>query len=266
MISIILTRYGESNKIVGECLTSISKQRYNISIEVLYLEQKPSLKIKKMCKDLHFTYIEIPQRGLSWARNYGIKKAKYNTIIFTDTDCIWKTDLVENLSKSFKKHNANIIGCKILPKWNGKHRCYHKSTITNEFYSLLNLGDKTIKVNKIVGACFAINKKSIGKEAYFDEKLGRVNGKLFGGEETDLCERVGKVYYCGKAVSYHQVSNDRMKLKWLLKRAYMGGLSRARRGGKVQSFHKERKIIDYLTIFMILPFYVSGYISGKLDK
>lgn len=55
---------------------------------------------------------------------------------------------------------------------------------------MLDLGAETKRLYRIVGASFGVRKTSVPDQMYFDTSFGRRKGKLFGGDETDLCRRV----------------------------------------------------------------------------
>jgi len=273
--SIVVTRYSESDKLVKDCLGALSKQK-NITCEVNFLDQRDSKEIYAFCKEMSnknikINYIKIPAKTLSYARNYGIKISKASIILFTDSDAIVDENWAKEIFKTFSiDKKIAIVGGTSKPKWPGKLKWYHKSNIVKELYSLISLSDEITPVEKVVGVNFAINKDLLGDQALFNENLGRKPGSLLGGEETDLCSKVGEkgflVYYNPKAIIHHQIQEERMSLRWVLKRMYYGGVSRAARGGKPKTFHKERNIYDRIILPILLVPYIIGYIMEKLRK
>lgn len=270
MLSVVVTRYGESDGTVKKCLLSLGKQG-GMDIEVLFLDQKKSPAVKGIIKSIngkHITakYINIPAISLSYARNYGLNIAATNYIAFCDADCILDKYWAYEIMQVFKKYKAAIVGTKIMPDWNSKTIFLHESKFIREFYSLLDYSQNITAIPKVVGASFAIDKKLAGHDAYFDENLGRRPELFIGGEETDLCARVkakkGKIIYTPRAIAYHQISKERIRLGWIVKRVFYGGISRALRGGKAEPFNKTLTTLDKLSIFIIFPFYLLGYIKG----
>ncbi len=273
-MSVVITRFKEPFFYVKRCLGSIAKQT-NCKAEVLFLDQTVSAQTKIFVNKLNnenirFKYINIQPKSLSFARNYGMKSSKSKLVVYCDVDCVLPKNWLSEIYKTFKSSDSNIVGTKILPEWEEIPKWYHKSKIIQEFYSLLDLGNDYMEVNKIIGASFAINRNKLGDEGYFNENLGRKSGINLGGEETDLCQRVissgGKVIYCPSTYAKHFVPKERMRMKWLINRAFFGGFSRALRGGNSEPFHKRYELIDKIAVACISPFYLSGLLAGKLSK
>lgn len=270
-LTVALTRYGETDDLVKECLGSLSSQM-DCTLHVLFLDQKCSSEIKNFCdqissKEKEFSYIEIPAKSLSYARNYGIEKATTDYLAFCDSDCILAENWANEIVKTFADTGAAIVGTKIIPRWESRISWYHNSRFIQEFYSLIDLADMRIPIGKVIGASFAIDKAKISDEIRFDEHLDRQKGTLLSGGDTEFCERVhdsgGLIIYTPYTYANHVVPKERINLGWILKRAYYGGLSRSIRKGKIEPFNKKRGIVDYFAILMILPSYILGYIVGK---
>src|SRR3989344_918616 len=271
-LTIVTTVYNEPLSIVEPCLISLSKQENVKNIEVLFLDQSSNILFKNLCdsldsKNIRFRYIRIPTKSLSFARNYGMKKAKNNLILFCDSDCILDSNWAHNILIILTRENVGVVGTKVVGKWLKKPSWYHDSNIIKAFYSLIDLGDHIIKVDKVVGASFGINLKRISNEAYFDESLGRQRGILLGGEETDLCKRIRNlnlnIIYTPFAIAYHQIPKERVNIRWILNRIYMGGVSRSLTKSKPNTFPFKKNLKDYLLILLIIIPYFLGLIRGK---
>ncbi|MBI3486021.1 glycosyltransferase family 2 protein [Candidatus Daviesbacteria bacterium] len=273
-ISVIVTRYSETLEIVKACLNSLSKQT-TCKVNVFFLDQMVSEETKKYVnhfknKRISFEYINIPVKSLSYARNYGLKKAPTKYVAFCDVDCILEKNWCKEIVNTFRKLHPAIVGTKVLPSWERKTDWYHKQRIIQEFYSLIDLSNDYCDLPKVIGASFAVDKSRFNKDIHFNEKLGRQKGLLLGGEETEFCQKVkdsgGKIVYTPYTHANHQISSDRMERSWLQKRAFYGGLSRAIRGGRIEPFNKKKTFLDKIATLLILPFYLSGYFKGKFFK
>ena len=272
-ISIILTRYNEPNYLVIPCLESLSKQK-NINSIIYFLDQRNDKKIREFCRKLtnkrnKIIYKKIQAKSLSYARNFGIKLSKTNLVLFTDCDAILEENWAFELSKTFDiNKKIVIVGGKSQPLWLEKTKWYHKSNIIRDIYSLFDIGDEIKQTDRIVGVNFAIRKDLLGGEAYFNKDLGRRPGSLLGGEESDLCKRTIKknllIYYTPNAIIKHQIQKDRMSLKWIIRRFYYGGYSKALTGGSPKTYSDKRNIYDILLLVIIIIPYLFGYLVGKL--
>jgi glycosyltransferase involved in cell wall biosynthesis len=271
-ISVVVTRYNEPDAIVAQCLEALAKQVL-VSAKVYFLDQEGSHLIETLCekfssKKIHFEYEIIPAKSLSYARTYGIKKSMTQYVAFCDADALPFENWLAELCNTFAETDADIVGTKILPLWEKNPRWYHKSRFVREFYSTMDLYNHRNPIPKIIGASFAISLKRYKDEMYFDQYLGRTKGILLGGEETDLCTRVvkrgGLIIYTPFTYVDHMIARERMKLPWILKRAYFGGFSRFMRGGKVETFNKKPSLVDYLAMALIVPSYLLGYLMAAV--
>lgn len=268
-VTVIVTRYAESDQVVFSCLYSLKKQ--SVPVHVLFLDQKGSEKVKEYADSSNdsisrIEYVIIPTKSLAFARNYGLKKAQTKYVAFCDVDCILDSQWAEAIENAFKSTGATIVGTKILPAWEIKPSWYMETKLLREFFSLLNMGEGIISVSKVVGASFAIDRTRMNPVLCFDENLGRQNGRLLCGEETDLCLRVlqsgGKIFYASQAIANHQIQKERISFVWLQKRAYYGGFSRAVRGGRIEPFSNKVGLIDKIGIIPFVPAYIAGRIHG----
>ena len=216
-------------------------------------------------KSIRFRYSGIPTRSLSYARNCAVENATSDFVLFIDCDAIADEHWAFEMRRTLIEGGVAVAGGKIVPRWHGKPPFIARASMVREHYSLLDKGEADADVLKVIGAGFGLNRRILGKEAYFDEKLGRRDGILLGGEETDLCERALKmglrVRYSGKAVVTHQVLPERTTYRWLLKRLYYSGVGRALRGGKPDPTH-EMGFWDYFVLPLVLPYYGLGYLQG----
>jgi glycosyltransferase involved in cell wall biosynthesis len=272
--TITLTRYAEPNWLFLETLVSIREQ-VNSVLQVLVLDQQDDKDIKDFCfqystQIVQFIYIVIPAKSLSYARNEAIRLCTTELLFYIDTDAVAEPNWANELITAMNANNAAIAGGKIIPKWHKSPGFLQRSGLVLEQYSMLDLGDEVVYVKKVIGASFAINLKLLASLAHFDEELGRQNGKLLGGEETQMCaDAIQKnltVIYVGTAVVHHQVMPERVAFSWIAKRMYYGGYSRALRGGKPDPNNAANKFTqwDYMALTLLLPFYIAGYVSAKL--
>ena len=168
-------------------------------------------------------YVFEGNRGISHARNRGIREAKGEIIAFTDDDVIVDKHWIQNIDKAFKEHdNVACIGGKILPIWEISKPIWLKSNLY-VYLALLDHGDSVAYMDKpdIWGANFAVKSEMFKKYGLFDPNLGRMPRKLYSGEETEFLKRLQntgeKLLYYPSLIIHHYVPAHRMSKKYMRK-------------------------------------------------
>jgi glycosyltransferase involved in cell wall biosynthesis len=156
-------------------------------------------------------------RGLSRAKNRGIKAAKGQIVVFTDDDCEWAPDYIEVLLRSYRDDDqAAIKGGRVelgdpddLP-----------FTIKTE--SQMEIYDGSRHPGGFVHGCnLAVPKAVFETIGLFDENFGP-GAPFRAAEETDLVYRASKagvpILYFPDLVVYHhhgrKTISDITKLNW----------------------------------------------------
>ncbi len=165
-------------------------------------------------------YVFEDKRGLSHARNRGIKESRGEIIAFTDDDVIVDKYWIQNIDKAFKEHNdAACVGGKILPIWEIPKPKWLVSKLY-AFLGLLDHGDSVAYLDEpnIWGANFAVKSEIFKKYGLFDSNLGRRPRKLYSGEETEFFQRLKdageKLLYYPLSIIYHNVPAHRMSKQY----------------------------------------------------
>lgn len=191
-------------------------------------------------------------------------------LLWTDPDIVMAPDWAQTLGEALLEKDLALVGGKILPRWHGKPRWYMKTNVMADHYSLIDLGPEDRQTDRIIGGSMGIHVRLLREKAFFDENLGRKEGTLLGGVDTEFCQRIIQngfnVYYIGRSTALHQITKDRMELKWIIRKFYYGGISRALRGGWPEAMNKTRTLADYMVLGAFAPFYLLGLIKGKKKK
>ncbi|AVK82731.1 glycosyl transferase family 2 [Lysinibacillus sp. B2A1] len=224
--SLIVCTLGRSIEI-EELFESLENQKFK-DFEVILIDQNEKNLLEdivaKSQMKIKIKHIKSKEKGLSKARNRGIKVASGNYIAFPDDDCQYNSDTLLKIFNMFQNTNYDFITCNTKEK-----------DSNNALVSLPNT-KKIMQHNfyKIYGVSFTLffNKKVISKVGEFDETLGVGSGTIFGaGEETDYLIRVVKnnynglyipniyVYHPAKELIYNQATFKRALM-------YGGGMGR----------------------------------------
>lgn len=111
MISVVVPIY-KVEEYIEECITSILNQTYK-NIEVILVNDGSPDKCGEICEnfkqnDDRITVIHQSNRGLSNARNTGLKRAKGKYICFIDSDDYIENDFLEVLYNEAENNNLDI--------------------------------------------------------------------------------------------------------------------------------------------------------------
>jgi glycosyltransferase involved in cell wall biosynthesis len=168
-------------------------------------------------------YVFEDKRGISHARNRGIREARGEIIAFTDDDVMVDKHWIQQIDMAFKEHDdVACVGGKILPIWEIPKPKWVKSKLYAHL-GLLDHGDSVAYMDKpkIWGANFAVKSEIFKKYGLFDSNLGRRPGKFYGGEETELLLRLKdageKLLYYPLSIIFHNIPAHRMSKKYFRK-------------------------------------------------
>lgn len=200
---------------------------------------------------LNIVYHLEQNQGLSYARNAGIAKAQGDIIAFVDDDERIVPEFVEAYFELFdNKVDAMSAGGKIVaeystgrPEWMSR---YTEQPIANpmDFGSEVKLFPK----RRIPGGGNMAMRRSVFEEVgVFNTNLGRTGGRLIGGEESELFERMAErgmaCYYVPRAVMYHIIPESKLQPDYFERLSYNTGISQRLRaeirGRKVRLYVME---------------------------
>lgn len=114
LISVIIPVYN-IEKYLGECLDSVIKQRY-IPDEVILIDDGSTDYSGKICDKYvneysYFKVIHRKNKGVSSARNLGIKMAKGDYLLFIDGDDILSPYYIEKLVRGIQQSDSDLAIC-----------------------------------------------------------------------------------------------------------------------------------------------------------
>ena len=115
LISIIIPVYN-AEEFIGMMLDSVQNQTYGM-LDIILVNDGSTDGTKNVCmpyleKDKRFQYYEQQNRGPSAARNFGLRKAKGDYILFVDADDLLPVKAIEQFVDCVMETEADIIvGC-----------------------------------------------------------------------------------------------------------------------------------------------------------
>jgi len=176
VVSVIIPTFREEKYIAA-----ILSKLVNIksSIEIIVVDGNSEDNTVKIAKRFTNHVYQIPERGISKARNYGARKANGDILVFLDADVNPPPDFVETVQKKFNDETVVGATCYIMPA-----RPRFTETIFFLFYNLLILLCSSLKPHSR-GEFFAVRKREFLKANGFDERMPCL-------EDHDLAYRLSK--------------------------------------------------------------------------
>ncbi len=194
-VSVIIPAYN-SEKFIREAVFSVLNQSLKPR-EILVIDDGSTDQTGKIVKDLvrrHKTieYVYQKNRGLSVARNTGIKKSQFQYIAFLDSDDVWKKNKLRKQALVFQKTQFPKLGLVYCDyndiSTNGKVLKNYPSFKINK-----NIRGNVFKYllsgNKISGSGSGVLAK---KECF--EKAGLFDEKLITAEDWEMWLRISKKF------------------------------------------------------------------------
>ena len=186
MISMILATLGRKKEVDDFFLHLEKQETKNFEIIVVDQNQDGCLDeiLKKYSSIYSIRHIKTEIKGLSRARNIGLKHAIGDVICFPDDDCYYGQGTLKNVENAFRR-NKNIA-CIIIKACDFEGNNLVPFIKENEH----NLSESEFwKVGISITLFFSA--PAVMLAGNFDENLGVGSGTLYGsGEETDLLYRV----------------------------------------------------------------------------
>lgn len=182
--SLIVATLGRSSE-VARLFESLLNQTYK-DFEVILVDQNRDHRVfdiyNQYKEQLQIQYIHTDKKGLSHARNLGLKCHLQDVVAFPDDDCWYAKDTLEKVKDAFTHQHADVIsGQPLNPDGKLLVRNYLKKS-----------GPVTIQNvwNAAISISIFLKKTVVDKIGLFDNKLGVGSGTIFGsGEETDYIVR-----------------------------------------------------------------------------
>ena len=190
-------------------------------------------------------------KGLSGARNTGLKAATQPVTAFLDDDAEARPGWLEHLAAPYSSPDVVATGGSVHPRW----PVIRPRWLPPEFdwvvgCSYRGLPETTGQVRNPIGANMSMRTDLALEVGGFDESVGRVGTNTRGCEETELsirltARRAGSVIlYVPEAAVDHHVAPERLTLKYFRLRCWHEGLSKAevvRLAGATAGLQRERR-------------------------
>lgn len=193
LVSVIVPVFN-NERYIDDCIQSITNQSYE-KFEIILINDGSTDNTSNICeiwgkKDKRVKVYNNRNHGVSFSRNFGLRKCSGNYITFVDSDDIIAPNYIENLVYIMEKNNADMAMLSYCSFKDGE-----SVKFINEAGSLMmnhNLEESFFTITQGT-ACSKLYKKSIIQkyEVVFDETIV---------VSEDLLFNLNYVFYCGSLV------------------------------------------------------------------
>lgn len=292
-VSVVVCTYtSERLDLLRETLTSLKGQQGVTAEVIVVVDGSPDLEAE-LRADPFYSWVKViasdGPRGLSAARNSGIGAAKKAFVAFIDDDATADPFWLERQVAAFQDPKVMVTGGAVLPKLAGKRPywwprefdwvigCSFPGQLPDRAFPH---GEGALEptlsgepVRNVIGASMVFRRRALEKVGGFSLGLGRVDKIPLGGEETEICIRVGKAYGPGAvvlvpgSVVHHHVPAERLRASYFMRRCYAEGLSKALLSRLVRSTKSVSSEATYLvrTLPLAALRYLASVFRGDLS-
>jgi hypothetical protein len=238
-LSVVVCTYDQERRpLLEHALEALKRQEQPATAVIVVVDHNPGL-LGELRAD-HPQLAVVPndmQRGLSGARNCGLALAATPIVAFLDDDAVPQLDWVARLAQAYGAAGGPHIlgvGGTIVPSWvRGR-----PSWFPAEFDWVVGctyLGARTDPgpVRNMLGANMSFRTGELRRIGGFREGIGRIGTVPLGCEETEACIRMAREFPGGQirfeptARVHHHVPAERADWRYLLRRCWAEGLSKA---------------------------------------
>ncbi len=174
------------------------------------------------------------KRGLSGARNTGVKLAVGDVVAFLDDDAAAAPDWTKRMALHYRDPAVIGVGGHATPVWPDQRPTW----LPAEFDWVIGCSyrgqpTEVAAVRNFIGCNMSLRRSAFEEVGGFSSAVGRIGKTPLGCEETELCIRVRQadpaavIRYDPAMGVRHRVSQDRTRRSYFLRRCYAEGLSKA---------------------------------------
>jgi GT2 family glycosyltransferase len=241
---------------------------------VLVIDHNPALLERARDK---FAYVRVLAnahvKGLSGARNTGLHATTADVIAFLDDDAAGRGRWLEELVEPFTSSDVAVVGGYSRPVWTGRAA---PKMLPPELWWVVGSSYKGLptergEVRNVMGCSMAFRRTALKGLGGFNTGVGRVDALPLGCEETELCIRITRsdprwrIVLNPRSVVDHRVSPERESWRYLIRRSYAEGISKAaisRLVGRESALKTEREYTSRVLPRAVLSLIARGRLQG----
>ncbi len=216
-------------------IDSVQQQSISPREIIVIVDHNPSLLERVRAHVTGVVVVENSEtRGLSGARNSGIRAARGAVVAFLDDDAVAAPRWLEELHAGYKDPAVIGVGGAIKPMWvDGRPQWFPEEFNWVVGCTYRGMPCTSTHVRNFLGCNMSFRREVFQAIGSFRNGMGRVYTRPLGCEETELCIRAVQnwpnsiLLYKPSARVYHRVTANRVRWSYFLTRCYSEGLSKA---------------------------------------
>ena len=242
-LTLVIPTYNRSRSLL-RALESVARQDLNPALwECLIIDnastddtaeavarfaaEHPTLQIRRVVEQ---------QAGVAHARNRGLQEATTELICSIDDDERINEGFLSAYLRFFESHpEAAVAGGRIIAEYEEERPRWISRWTERPIANPMDYGDtiRPFPAGALPGGGNMGFRRSVALQFGFATELGRVGGKLIGGEENDFLLRMQQaghtLWYLPDAVMWHIIPPEKCTDEYLNRLAYHIGISQRRR-------------------------------------
>jgi GT2 family glycosyltransferase len=238
-VSVVVCTYDEERRpLLERALEALRHQGQPPAWVIVVVDHHPRLLGALRADHPHLTVVPNDRtRGLSGARNCGLALAATPIVAFLDDDAVPEPDWVACLALAYRAADGQRVlgvGGAIVPYWGGGRPAWFPAEL-DWIVGCTYKGARADPgpVRNMLGANMSFRTKELRRIGGFIDGIGRIGTVPLGCEETEACIRMARQFAGGQirfeptARVHHYVPAERATPRYLLRRCWAEGLSKA---------------------------------------
>jgi glycosyltransferase involved in cell wall biosynthesis len=237
VVSVVICAYTEARwDDLLAAIVSVDDQRGRTPLEiVVVIDHNAALLDRVAAAHLDVVLTEnVYARGLSGARNSGVKLAQGDIVAFLDDDAIADPGWLEALVATYDDPTVAGAGGAIRPLWaTGRPAWWPEEFDWVVGCTYRGMPIRRAVVRNVIGCNMSFRRELLGTIGGFSDGIGRIGTRPLGAEETELSIRLSRrwpdrsIVYEPAAAVDHRVPAGRATFRYFRSRCYAEGLSKA---------------------------------------
>jgi glucosyl-dolichyl phosphate glucuronosyltransferase len=237
LVTVVICAYTEARwDDLLAAIASVRAQRERVALEIaVVIDHNPALleRLRAIEPDVRLTE-NVEARGLSGARNSGVRLATGEIVAFMDDDAMADPGWLEALVAAYDDPLVAGAGGTIRPLWEtGRPGWWPSEFDWVVGCTYRGMPRQRAVVRNVIGCNMSFRRELLQGLGGFAQGIGRIGTRPLGAEETELSIRLARrwpdhrIVYEPRAAVDHRVPAGRSTFRYFRSRCFAEGLSKA---------------------------------------